>query len=148
VIPQTLTRPGEIAVVSRSGTLSYEVCYELICAGLGQSTWIGVGGDALKGTSFSDLLPLFAADPMTRIVVLIGEIGGTDEECAAELAASYPKPLVALIAGESAPAGQTMGHAGAIITGDRGTYTKKVTALQGAGVAIAKSPREVASLCR
>ena len=148
VIPQTLTRPGEIAVVSRSGTLSYEVCYELISAGLGQSTWIGVGGDALKGTSFSDLLPLFAADPMTRIVVLIGEIGGTDEECAAELAASYPKPLVALIAGESAPAGQTMGHAGAIITGDRGTYTTKVTALQGAGVAIAKSPREVASLCR
>lgn len=149
VMPQMLTRPGDVGMASRSGTLSYEVSYELVTAGLGQSTWVGLGGDALKGTSFSDLLPLFAADPMTRIIVLLGEIGGVDEERAAELvAAGFPKPVVALIAGESAPAGQTMGHAGAIISGDRGTYASKVTALQGAGVAIAKSPREVAELCR
>jgi len=149
VMPQMLTRPGDVGIASRSGTLSYEVCYELVAAGLGQSTWVGLGGDALKGTSFSDLLPLFAADPMTRTIVLLGEIGGTDEERAAELiTAAYPKPVVALIAGESAPPGQTMGHAGAIISGNRGTYASKVTALQRAGVAIAKTPREVASLCR
>jgi len=149
VMPKMLTRPGDVGLASKSGTLAYEVSYEIVTAGLGQSTWIGLGGDALKGTSFSDVLPLFAADPATRVVVLLGEIGGTNEEQAAELvAAGYPKPVVALIAGEFAPAGQTMGHAGAIISGNLGTHASKVKALQRAGIAIARSPHEVALLCR
>jgi succinyl-CoA synthetase alpha subunit len=149
VMPKMLTRPGDVGLASKSGTLAYEVSYEIVTAGLGQSTWVGLGGDALKGTSFSDVLPLFADDPATRVVVLLGEIGGTNEEQAAELvAAGYPKPVVALIAGESAPAGQTMGHAGAIISGNLGTHAAKVKALQRAGIAIARSPREVALLCR
>ena len=149
VMPKMLTRLGDVGLASKSGTLAYEVSYEIVAAGLGQSTWVGLGGDALKGTSFSDVLPLFAADPATRVVVLLGEIGGVDEERAAELvAAGYPKPVVALIAGETAPAGQTMGHAGAIISGDRGTFASKVKALQRAGIAVARSPHEVALLCR
>jgi succinyl-CoA synthetase alpha subunit len=149
VMPKMLTRPGDIGLASKSGTLSYEVCYEIVVAGLGQSTWVGLGGDALKGTSFTDVLQLFANDPATRVVVMLGEIGGADEERAAALVADgYPKPVVALIAGESAPAGQTMGHAGAIISGNRGTYASKVKALQRAGIAVAQSPHEVALLCR
>jgi succinyl-CoA synthetase alpha subunit len=149
VMSKMLTMPGEVGLASKSGTLSYEVSYEIVMAGLGQSSWVGLGGDALKGTSFSDVLPLFAADPATRVVVLLGEIGGTDEERAAELvAAGYPKPVVALIAGESAPSGQTMGHAGAIIRGNQGTYSSKVEALRHAGITVARSPHEVALLCR
>jgi succinyl-CoA synthetase alpha subunit len=148
-MPKMLTRSGEVGLASKSGTLSYEVSYEIVSAGLGQSTWVGLGGDSLKGTSFCDVLPLFADDPATRVVVLLGEIGGTDEERAAELvAAGYPKPVVAFISGESAPAGQTMGHAGAIISGNKGTYASKMKALRDAGISIAKSPHEIAVLCR
>jgi succinyl-CoA synthetase alpha subunit len=147
MLPNSCSVPGAVGVVSRSGTLSYEVSYHLMRRGLGQSTWVGVGGDPLKGSEFGDLLPLFAADPATRVVLLLGEIGGTDEERAAELiAGGFPKPVVALIAGRSAPSGRQMGHAGALISGNRGSYAGKVAALRAAGALIAESPAEAAEL--
>jgi succinyl-CoA synthetase alpha subunit len=147
-MPGALLRPGSVGVVSRSGTLSYEVNFALLQAGLGQTSWIGVGGDALKGTSFADLLPLFAADPDTRLVVLLGEIGGDDEQRAAEMIGrGYPKPVVALVAGERAPRGRAMGHAGALIGSASSGYAAKVAALTDAGVHVARSPRELADRC-
>ena len=147
MMPNSISLPGPIGVVSRSGTLSYEVCYHLVRLGLGQSTWVGVGGDPLKGSDFAALLPLFAADPATRVVVLLGEIGGADEERAAELILSgYPKPVVALVAGRSAPPGRQMGHAGALVSGGRGSWEGKVAALRAAGALVASTPAEAASL--
>src|SRR5438874_3217803 len=146
-VPNGVSRPGPVGLVSRSGTLSYEVSAQLVRHGLGQTTWIGVGGDPLKGTTFCDLLPRFAADPAPEVVMLVGESGASGEERAAELiAAGYPKPVVGLIAGRTAPAGRPMGHAGAIVVGDRGTYRGKVAALSAAGVPVAESPAEAAEL--
>jgi succinyl-CoA synthetase alpha subunit len=146
VMPGMLLRPGPVGVVSRSGTLAYEVSFALLEAGLGQSTWVGVGGDALKGSRFVDVLPLFADDPQTRVVALLGEIGGDDEERAADLIArGYPKPVVALVAGEHAPRGRAVGHAGAIISSAGGEHAGKVEALRAAGVHVALSPAELAA---
>ena len=143
MMPNSISRPGPVGVMSRSGTLSYEVCYELVKRGFGQSTWVGVGGDPLKGSDFAAILPLFAADPDTRAVVLLGEIGGADEERAAEvIAAGYPKPVVALLAGRSAPIGRQMGHAGALVSANRGSWSGKVEALRSAGVYVAETPAE------
>jgi succinyl-CoA synthetase alpha subunit len=145
-MPKMLLRPGSVGLVSRSGTLAYEVSYALLEAGLGQSSWVGVGGDALKGTRFIDVLPLFADDPQTQVVALLGEIGGEDEERAAELiAGGYPKPVVALVAGERAPRGKPVGHAGAMISRTGGDHAGKVDALRAAGVAVASSPAELAA---
>jgi succinyl-CoA synthetase alpha subunit len=145
VMPRLLLRRGPVGLVSRSGTLAYEVSYALLEAGLGQSTWVGVGGDALKGTRFVDALPLFADDPETQVVALLGEIGGDDEERAAELIAQgYPKPVVALVVGERAPRGRPVGHAGAIVSGRVGDHAGKVAALRAAGVHVAASPAELA----
>jgi succinyl-CoA synthetase alpha subunit len=141
-----LLRPGPVGLVSRSGTLAYEVSYALLEAGLGQTTWVGVGGDALKGTRFVDILPLFADDPETRVVALLGEIGGDDEERAADLIRQgYPRPVVALVAGERAPRGRPVGHAGAIISSAGGDHGTKVAALRAAGVHVALSPAELAA---
>jgi succinyl-CoA synthetase alpha subunit len=146
VMPGMLLRPGPVGLVSRSGTLAYEVSYALLEAGLGQTTWVGVGGDALKGTRFVEVLPLFADDPETRVVALLGEIGGDDEERAADLIGQgYPKPVVALVAGERAPRGRPVGHAGAIISSAGGDYRTKVAALRAAGVHVALSPAELAA---
>jgi succinyl-CoA synthetase alpha subunit len=146
VMPRLLLRPGPVGLVSRSGTLAYEVSYALLEAGLGQTTWVGVGGDPIKGSRFEDILPLFADDPDTRVVAVLGEIGGDDEEGAAELVVrGYPKPLVALVAGERAPRGKPVGHAGAIIAGATGDHAAKVAALRAAGVHVASSPTELAA---
>ncbi|MFV3126317.1 succinate--CoA ligase subunit alpha [Niveispirillum sp. KHB5.9] len=134
-LPDVSLAPGNLGVMSKSGTLSYEVCHRLVERGLGQSLWVGVGGDPVKGTRFADLLPLYAADPGTSALVIIGEIGGDEEE---ELAASitaqgFAKPVYALIAGQSSREGVTMGHAGALIHGETGTVASKTRALRAAG---------------
>ena len=144
--PHPLTRATS-ALVSRSGTLTYEVVYALTLRGIGQSTAVGIGGDPINGTSFVDVLRLFEDDPETRQVVMIGEIGGTDEEKAAEfIAAEMTKPVTAFIAGQTAPPGKRMGHAGAIISGGKGTAADKIHALEAAGVRIARHPGEIAEL--
>jgi succinyl-CoA synthetase alpha subunit len=140
-------RPGNVGVVSRSGTLTYEVVYQLTQRGIGQSTCVGIGGDPIVGTGFIDVLELFEQDPQTDAVVLIGEIGGTDEELAAEyIRAQMSKPVVAFIAGRTAPPEKRMGHAGAIISGGTGTAAAKIAALQAAGVTVAETPGQVAEL--
>ncbi|MBI3287099.1 MAG: succinate--CoA ligase subunit alpha [Chloroflexi bacterium] len=145
IIPGNICAPGPVGLVSRSGTLTYEVVYELTRVGIGQSTVVGIGGDPILGSDFIDILKLFEADPETRAVVLIGEIGGNDEERAAEfIAAQVSKPVVAFVAGRSAPAGKRMGHAGAIISGGSGTAAEKIAALERAGVPVARHPAEVA----
>jgi len=150
IIPGSIHREGSVGVVSRSGTLTYEAVQAMTDAGIGQSTCIGIGGDPIVGTQFLDVLELFAADPETSAIVLIGEIGGTAEEEAAAWAAEhlhgYPK--VAFIAGRSAPEGKRMGHAGAIISGGKGTAASKVTALEAAGFRVAGSPTELPALLR
>jgi len=147
IMPGHIHMPGKVGLVSRSGTLTYEVVYALTQKGIGQSTCIGIGGDPIIGTTFIDMLQLFQDDPMTEHVVLIGEIGGTDEERAAEyIAAHMTKPVTAFIAGQTAPPGKRMGHAGAIISGGTGTAAEKVAALQQAGVRVARHPTEVAEL--
>jgi succinyl-CoA synthetase alpha subunit len=147
IIPGDIAIPGEVGVVSRSGTLTYEVLYALKLAGMGASTCVGIGGDPVSGTNFIDCLELFETDPHTEKVVLIGEIGGTDEEKAAQfIAAHMTKPVVAFIAGHTAPPGKRMGHAGAIIEGGSGAAADKVKALEAAGVKIAKHPEEIPSL--
>lgn len=135
-LPDVSLAPGPIGIMSKSGTLSYEVGYRLVKRGLGQSAWIGVGGDPVKGTRYADLLPFFAADDRTRALVLIGEIGGTEEEELAEAIRStrFTKPVFALIAGRSAREGVTMGHAGAIVLGSVGTWDSKFAALSAADV--------------
>lgn len=144
IIPGQIAIPGNVGVVSRSGTLTYEVLAALKTAGMGVSTCVGIGGDPINGTNFVDVLELFEADPHTEKVVVIGEIGGTDEEKAAEfIATSMTKPVTALIAGQSAPLGKRMGHAGAIIEGGTGSAEDKIHAMENAGVRIARYPEEV-----
>jgi len=147
IIPGNISKPGNIGVVSRSGTLTYEVLYALKEVGLGASTCVGIGGDPISGTDFLDILELFEADPHTEQIVLIGEIGGSDEEKAAELISkSMTKPVVAFIAGQTAPPGRRMGHAGAIIEGAFGSASDKISALQAVGVRVANHPEEIPGL--
>lgn len=147
IMPGHIHRPGPIGVVSRSGTLTYEVVQALTDRGLGQSTAIGIGGDPIIGTDFTDVLRLFEEDPQTEQVVLIGEIGGTDEQRAAEfIAQNLSKPVTAFIAGQTAPPGKRMGHAGAIIEGGEGTAAEKIAAFQAVGVRVAEHPAQIAEL--
>ncbi len=147
IIPGDIAIPGNVGVVSRSGTLTYEVLYALKLVGKGVSTCVGIGGDPINGTSFIDCLKLFEEDPQTDQVVLIGEIGGTDEERAAEfIAENMTKPVVAFIAGQTAPPGKRMGHAGAIVEGGSGLAADKIKALSQAGVRVATHPEEIPSL--
>jgi len=140
---------GNVGVVSRSGTLTYEVVYHLTANGMGQSTCLGTGGDQIVGTGFLDVLEMFEKDPQTKAVVLIGEIGGTDEEeAAAYIKKNMTKPVVAFVAGRTAPPGKRMGHAGAIIAGGSGTAAEKVAAFQKAKIKVAESPAEVATLTK
>jgi succinyl-CoA synthetase alpha subunit len=149
IIPGNIAIPGDIGVVSRSGTLTYEVLYALKEMGMGASTCVGIGGDPVKGLNFLDVLALFEADPHTDRVVLIGEIGGTDEEKAADFVANrMTKPVVAFIAGQTAPPGRRMGHAGAIVEGGSGLATDKIRALETAGVRVARHPEEIAEIMR
>jgi succinyl-CoA synthetase alpha subunit len=148
IIPGSIHRPGHVGVVSRSGTLTYEVVEALTEAGIGQSTCVGIGGDPIAGSNFIDMLALFRDDPETNAVVLIGEIGGDGEERAAEWIAANMKgvPVASFIAGRTAPPGRRMGHAGAIISGGRGTAESKVAALQAAGVRVADAPSQIPQL--
>jgi succinyl-CoA synthetase alpha subunit len=147
IIPGDISMPGNVGVVSRSGTLTYEVLYALKLVGMGASTCVGIGGDPVNGTNFIDCLRMFNEDPQTEKVVLIGEIGGSDEEKAADFIADYmTKPVVSFIAGQTAPPGKRMGHAGAIIEGGSGTAADKVRALQAVGVKVARHPEEIPEL--
>ena len=149
IMPARITKPGRVGVISRSGTLTYEVVYALTQDGLGQSTCIGIGGDPIIGTSFIDLLEKFENDPETDAAVLIGEIGGEDEEAAADFIRDrLTKPVAAFISGRTAPPGRRMGHAGAIISGGKGTPDAKVKALNDAGVPVADKPDEIPGLIR
>jgi succinyl-CoA synthetase alpha subunit len=147
ILPGHICKPGPVGLVSRSGTLTYEVVHQLTQAGLGQSTCLGIGGDPIVGTGFVDALALFEADPSTSAIVLIGEIGGTDEEEAAQfIRRRLKKPVVAFVAGQTAPPGQRMGHAGAIVSGGTGTAAEKMAAFQAAGIPVARIPSEIPAL--
>jgi succinyl-CoA synthetase alpha subunit len=147
IIPGHILTPGNVGVVSRSGTLTYEVVYALTARGIGQSTAVGIGGDPINGTSFLDVLRMFEDDPGTDQVILIGEIGGTDEQKAAEFIGSkMTKSVTAFIAGQTAPPGRRMGHAGAIISGGEGTAAEKMAALRQAGARVARHPDEIAEI--
>jgi succinyl-CoA synthetase alpha subunit len=141
IIPGRICTPGPVGVVSRSGTLTYEIVYQLTRAGIGQSTCVGIGGDPINGTSFIDALRAFEADPQTKAVAMMGEIGGTDEQEAAQFVREHmTKPVVGFIAGQTAPPGRRMGHAGAIISGSSGTAAEKIQAFTDAGMGVAQRP--------
>jgi len=149
IIPGSIVRPGHVGVVSRSGTLTYEVVFALSERGIGQSTCVGIGGDPIQGMNFIDVLELFEADPETEQVIMIGEIGGNAEEKAAEYIAQHmTKPVTSFIAGQTAPPGRRMGHAGAIVEGKSGTAEGKVAALRAAGVEVADNPDKIVDLIR
>jgi succinyl-CoA synthetase alpha subunit len=148
IMPAQIHSPGGVGVISRSGTLTYEVVQNLTASGLGQSTCVGIGGDPVVGTGFIDLLSMFEGDPGTKAIVLIGEIGGEDEERAAEYIRSMSKPVVAFISGRTAPPGKRMGHAGAIISGSKGTAEAKIAAFVAARVPVADRPDEIPVLLR
>jgi succinyl-CoA synthetase alpha subunit len=147
IMPGSIVRPGPVGVVSRSGTLTYEFVYQLTQAGIGQTTCVGIGGDPINGTSFIDCLAAFERDPDTRAVVMMGEIGGTDEQQAADYVRQHmSKPVVGFIAGQTAPPGRRMGHAGAIISGSAGTAAEKIQAFEDNGIGVAKKPSDVVGL--
>jgi len=149
IIPGRICTPGNIGVVSRSGTLTYEVVYQLTRAGMGQSTCVGIGGDPINGTNFIDCLAAFEADPKTKAVAMMGESGGTDEPEAAQLVRKrMKKPVVGFIAGQTAPAGRRMGHAGAIISGSAGTAAEKIDAFEKAGMGVARRPIDFVTLLK
>jgi succinyl-CoA synthetase alpha subunit len=149
IIPGRICTPGPIGLVSRSGTLTYEVVFQMTRAGMGQTTCVGIGGDPINGTSFIDCLAMFEADPDTEAVVMIGEIGGTDEQEAAEFVKKkMSKPVVGFIAGQTAPPGRRMGHAGAIISGSAGTAAEKMEAFEANGIGVAKRPIDVVQLLK
>ncbi len=149
IIPGQICAEGKVGVVSRSGTLTYEIIHQLSTNGYGQSSCIGIGGDPIIGTSFIDCLAAFEADPDTEAIVMIGEIGGTDEQKAAQYVSEYvSKPVVGFIAGQTAPPGRRMGHAGAIISGSSGTAAEKMTALEAAGIGVMKRPKDVVPLLK
>jgi succinyl-CoA synthetase alpha subunit len=149
IIPGRICTPGNIGVVSRSGTLTYEVVYQLTRAGMGQSTCVGIGGDPINGTNFIDCLRAFETDSETVAVAMMGEIGGTDEQDAAAFVRDHmTKPVVGFIAGQTAPPGRRMGHAGAIISGSAGTAAEKIAAFEDAGIGVARRPRDFVDLLR
>jgi len=149
IIPGRICTPGPVGVVSRSGTLTYEVVYQLTRAGIGQTTCVGIGGDPINGTNFIDCLAAFEKDPATKAIAMMGEIGGTDEQEAAEFVKKHmKKPVVGFIAGQTAPPGRRMGHAGAIISGSSGTAAEKLDAFAAAGMGIAKRPIDFVELIR
>jgi succinyl-CoA synthetase alpha subunit len=149
IIPGRICAPGNVGVVSRSGTLTYEVVYQLTRAGIGQSTCVGIGGDPINGTNFIDCLAAFEKDPETKAVAMMGEIGGTDEQDAARFVRDcMSKPVVGFIAGQTAPPGRRMGHAGAIISGSAGTAVEKIQAFEEAGMGVAKRPIDFVDLLK
>ena len=149
IIPGRICTPGPVGVVSRSGTLTYEVVYQLTRAGIGQTTCVGIGGDPINGTNFIDCLEAFEKDPATKAIAMMGEIGGTDEQEAAEYVKNHmKKPVVGFIAGQTAPPGRRMGHAGAIISGSAGTAAEKIEAFEKCGIGVAKRPMDFVELIR
>jgi succinyl-CoA synthetase alpha subunit len=149
IIPGRICTPGPVGVVSRSGTLTYEIVYQLTRAGVGQTTCVGIGGDPINGTNFIDCLEAFERDPETKAVAMMGEIGGTDEQDAARFVKEHmTKPVVGFIAGQTAPPGRRMGHAGAIISGSAGTAAEKIQAFEDAGMGVAKRPMDFVELIK